>query len=46
MSKFFAETSDGDGYLIRKQTQDIVLNNLFWLGKQENDLVTNLAVAE
>ena len=39
---FFAQTPDGAGYLQRRQTIDIVLNNVVWVFEREEDLVQAL----
>ena len=43
---FFEVTPDGAGYLQRRQTIDIVLNNIFWVLDRENDLVDALYLPE
>ena len=39
---FFEITPDGAGYLQRRQTIDIVLNNVVWVFDREEDLVNAL----
>lgn len=44
MSQFFASTSAGEGYLTRKQTEDIVTNNLFWIRIREKDVTSTFSI--
>ncbi len=35
---FFSSTPDGDGYIQRIQTLDIIFNNIFWVTSRENEI--------
>ncbi len=41
MEKFFKTTSDGYGHLVRKQTDELVLNNIYWIKIKEKEVIEN-----
>lgn len=46
MTKFFDTTSDGDGFLIRKLTNELVLNNIYWIAIKEKDVTDNFFIPD
>lgn len=46
MKDFFDRTEPGAGFFIRLQTEDIVLNNIFWVEAKENDIFINFFVPD
>jgi len=43
---FFDSTASGDGYLIRQLTDEIVINNIYWLKLKYEDLNDFFAAAD
>ena len=41
MEKFFDSSEPGAGFFIRSQTEEIVLNNIYWIGMKEEDIIMN-----
>jgi hypothetical protein len=37
--EFFNDTPDGEGYVQRRQTLDIIINNIFWVSSRENEII-------
>ena len=38
MELFFDSTPSGSGYLVRQATDEIVINNIYWLALKDDDL--------